>query len=1138
MKDLRIIRDDPSFAGGDYSQDQDAFNHEAFANTLFNVVKDNDPPLTVGLFGGWGVGKSSIINRLEAKCRSSADVFAYVSFNAWAYSGDSLRRQLLLAIARGLIKDKPKREIELEKLRKLNYAQVLEELPGHSLKDLWDKARGEGLFKALGTEFVSAFEHVKVAEQGVVGIVVSLVFLLVGILHIVYGGITSNGEIQRWSLIWFVLMAANLFFPKVENIFVLKKREVFDARLIFPEQFEDEYNRLLEKYAFDVKKIVVVIDDLDRCDAETIKNVLVTLKNFMGRGKSMFVIPMDDSSVVRMFQGENTNFGYEQLRKYFSVSLRIPAFHDGDLLDFARRISSEYNIPPSVPWVAALGYCRDGRKMKHFLNLYKLKYGVAEERAKFGYLGGVKLENMSMQLAKIVVLEYQYPEFFRFISTYPESIELFTQAARGALSVDLNNIPMKELGDDVVSVDDLWRTQPGLRQFLRATHFIPLSDFDIVSKLKTSNQEHKLSEFGVELRNTIIAGSSLNLEKFLSDEQVKAGGQAIVDALSRYFDPDVPPAAISAARIALDVLARNSLPGENQAELFRETVSVLTHPKVGMKIAGKESGVFLENMDKLGQLQQVDLVKKIVQDVFVEDAYDPEYWRIVRHSALKKVLGLQQRLGKTIDQVAQKWYSNLKGAKEREEFVRGIDEVKFSRAERQAIGLMFPSNDLLSALSTSITPEMTEMNKLVLDCLLSENNPEEFDDEKIGLGKKLAEVFTENFEAGSYNSATAFACDGFGRMPVWLDDESAEGVGTLVIANFAKFKEDAEKERLLETLLICYCSLGDSSAKMKEFQDGYLKISDGLTTREVEKQIEIISSDSYTKTNAEKVILREILKRRLSSFMSDLESPSQETIANARLCRVHKDKINGNEYRKLPHLLLTLSDGSAVKEWEDFIIEEVQSLDEPGRASSIDQLLTTVSDPSRDSQARSAHGAVLVRLLRIFEIRFGMKYYTEMFPMLTSEDTILVEFVSSNFPVLQERFGNDVPQANVGSVAQTLLDLKNVAGYGRSITILLKFAGNIGSTTWHQLVDRLILEVPDESLDVEHRWQLLQLATGMSDAGSNSNSLSEVLYRYKEMGSVNQLKSKSWEVYDLLTRRKVIPFYSPPKEVKGDKDKE
>jgi hypothetical protein len=94
---------------------------EAFATLL--ACKTLQPPLSIGLFGPWGSGKTTFLKRLrqavdrrtaEAKQASGSQTFPYVSnvvhieFNAWHYSEDALVSSLVDAIFRalsGFIKD-------------------------------------------------------------------------------------------------------------------------------------------------------------------------------------------------------------------------------------------------------------------------------------------------------------------------------------------------------------------------------------------------------------------------------------------------------------------------------------------------------------------------------------------------------------------------------------------------------------------------------------------------------------------------------------------------------------------------------------------------------------------------------------------------------------------------------------------------------------------------------------------------------------------------------------------------------------------------------------------------------------------------------------------------------------------------
>jgi hypothetical protein len=50
-----FIRDDPE------ALPSDAFGHRDYTDALISILEDESPPPTIGLFGPWGVGKSTIL---------------------------------------------------------------------------------------------------------------------------------------------------------------------------------------------------------------------------------------------------------------------------------------------------------------------------------------------------------------------------------------------------------------------------------------------------------------------------------------------------------------------------------------------------------------------------------------------------------------------------------------------------------------------------------------------------------------------------------------------------------------------------------------------------------------------------------------------------------------------------------------------------------------------------------------------------------------------------------------------------------------------------------------------------------------------------------------------------------------------
>lgn len=94
--------------------------HQKVADTLYSVVNDNDKGITIGLEGGWGSGKSTVVSLFEEKCKEE-DSILYFYFDAWAHEGDPLRRVFLESLIDQLLDDNKEEfdEASLEKLENI-----------------------------------------------------------------------------------------------------------------------------------------------------------------------------------------------------------------------------------------------------------------------------------------------------------------------------------------------------------------------------------------------------------------------------------------------------------------------------------------------------------------------------------------------------------------------------------------------------------------------------------------------------------------------------------------------------------------------------------------------------------------------------------------------------------------------------------------------------------------------------------------------------------------------------------------------------------------------------------------------------------------------------------------------------------
>jgi len=335
---LRLLDDrvlDPAF-------DSDEFNHQVYANILakiFHPNSGNKPGISVALFGKWGQGKSSIVRLMEAKLAEDSDSALPASerpkviwFNAWKTRGDHVRRQLLLTILKGI--DSPNYE-KLAKFIQPGIPVCLrpfeEQTRVHDstkfiafLKEEWGNKWGR-FFLLLGVGSLALF-------------ITSLFFPS---WHQAFSGLSILG-IMGW-LLSFVSQRL-----KKRNIQILASAEpVSDSqRLRFPEQFQLVFEEELARYKErSGRPIIVVVDDLDRCEVRTVAEALSCIRQLGGDSgfkeeiaECRFLVPCDEAQVVDALSKDGHHSGYhedELLRKFFDAVVRMDDFIPVDMVAYA-----------------------------------------------------------------------------------------------------------------------------------------------------------------------------------------------------------------------------------------------------------------------------------------------------------------------------------------------------------------------------------------------------------------------------------------------------------------------------------------------------------------------------------------------------------------------------------------------------------------------------------------------------------------------------------------------------------------------------------------------------------------------------------------------------------------------------------
>ncbi len=286
-----------------------------YADTLKEII-DNSPNnkvFTIGLFGDWGTGKSSIIETTKGKFNQSKVKF--ITYDAWKYANDSFRRMFLLKVQEDL-----------------NLEQTTE------------------MTRFYQSENADIKQKQAFTLGGIKGLVVLAVaiVIIVGILPEKW--IDWNAKAPIMSFIALLALLVSVF----NGFFYTLKISVNKPSLFAPEQFEDcfkqmmdislrqenciirtfrrtlEYVRRRETSITNLDKIVIVIDNIDRCHNAMAYQLLTDIKTFLSNEKSniVFVIPVDDEGLKKhlfekTYSTDCDKDKEEFLRKFFNLTLRI-----------------------------------------------------------------------------------------------------------------------------------------------------------------------------------------------------------------------------------------------------------------------------------------------------------------------------------------------------------------------------------------------------------------------------------------------------------------------------------------------------------------------------------------------------------------------------------------------------------------------------------------------------------------------------------------------------------------------------------------------------------------------------------------------------------------------------------------------
>jgi len=274
----------------------DLLNNEPIAASIGALLRDNPAkPMTIGVHGDWGAGKSSILEMIETQFEKHENALC-LKFNGWRYQGfEDAKIALIEGIVTSLVAKRPL----------LNQA-------GDAVKDIFSRIDWLKVARHAGGLALTATTGIPSPD------------LIGGLFHKLTDLAKDPGKLAtKENLEEVAKNAKDLIKPSSKKV---------------PEEiraFRKAFNGLLKSAGID--QLVILIDDLDRCLPDTAIETLEAVRLFLFTDNTAFVVAADEAmieySVRKHFPDlpDSTgprDYARNYLEKLIQVPFRIPALGD------------------------------------------------------------------------------------------------------------------------------------------------------------------------------------------------------------------------------------------------------------------------------------------------------------------------------------------------------------------------------------------------------------------------------------------------------------------------------------------------------------------------------------------------------------------------------------------------------------------------------------------------------------------------------------------------------------------------------------------------------------------------------------------------------------------------------------------
>lgn len=441
----------------DIETDKDLLGFSVHANLIKDVVTNvKNLPITIGLYGDWGSGKSSVLKILEKELEEDKDSIV-IYFDGWTFeSFDDAK----LALIQGIVDELEKSEKFKEKVKD----------KAEDIKNAFSKLK----------KSINWMRILKVTAKSAIPVL-------------------SASMTGGLSVIPMLISAFQEHKDDLTDILTGEKAEEFLKDIIGTDkeekkyaavrEFRNDFSDLIKKSKYE--KVIILIDDLDRCLPRHIIENLEAIKLFLNVPGTAFVIAADEYIVSNAIKSEyqslikaseqdrnGHNIGEAYMEKLIQLPYRLPSLSNKevetfvnllfcqselsqdtfdvvqkDFIEFTKTSKFEIyswdrintilsggcygNLQTTIGFMSrfsniiSVALRRNPRLIKRFLNAYEIRNTLLKA-------SGIDSQDNRFALLKLMLLEYKHEKLFNELCewvfnqpTTPSELILMEKAIAG-----------------------------------------------------------------------------------------------------------------------------------------------------------------------------------------------------------------------------------------------------------------------------------------------------------------------------------------------------------------------------------------------------------------------------------------------------------------------------------------------------------------------------------------------------------------------------------------------------------------------------------------------------------------------------------------------------------------------------------